>query len=130
LHPITALGKLVVNFIRSRPFILEAFLLDVTVNSIELTHEIIELFLLLPECVVVSKDARLALALILLLLDERLIVPLSLSLWFHGGIVTKQALSSASSVLDRVGPGRAVARIILEQVEHGCWLVTDDDHQS
>lgn len=105
MHPIIALGKLVVNFICSRPFILEAFLLDVTVNSIELTHEIIELFLLLPECVVVSEDACLALALILLLLVRDSLSPLSLSLWFHGGVVTKKALSSASSVLDRVGPG-------------------------
>jgi hypothetical protein len=29
----------------------------------------------------------------------------------------------------RVGLGRAVARVVLEQVEEGCWLVAYDDHK-
>jgi hypothetical protein len=95
LRPIAALGKLVLNLFCPGLFGHKAFLLYVTVNSIELMNERVELLLLLLEGVLASKDARLSLALILLSLDGGLIVPMPLL--FHGGVAMKSALSSASS---------------------------------
>lgn len=96
LRPVIALGKMVVNLLRPRSFGLEAFLLNVVVNTIELTDKSVKLFLLLSEGGLVGKNVHLTLALIFFLLDGGLIVSLPLS--FHGGVATKQALSSASSV--------------------------------
>lgn len=59
-------------------------------------NESVKHFLLLLEGGLVSEDAHLAMALIFLLLDGGLIIPLPLS--FHGGAATKKALSNASSV--------------------------------
>jgi hypothetical protein len=96
LRPVTTLGKLVVNLLRLGPFGLKSFRLDVAINSIELIDKSVNLFLLLPEGGLIGEDARLGLALIFLLLDGGLIIPLPLS--FHGGAATKKALSNASSV--------------------------------
>jgi hypothetical protein len=57
LCPITALGKLIVNLLHPRSFGLEAFLLDVAINSIELTDMDVKLSLLLPKSSLGSKDA-------------------------------------------------------------------------
>jgi hypothetical protein len=104
---------------------LEAFLLDVVVNSIELTKESFELLLLLSEGILASEDARLALALILLLLEGGSSSSLPFS--FHGGVSAKQ--NPFRRFIDvRVGPDRVVARIVLEQVEDGRRLATDDGH--
>jgi hypothetical protein len=87
---------MVVNLLHPRSFGLEVFLLNVAINTIELTDKSIKVFLLLSEGGLAGKNVRLTLAMIFFLLDGGLIVSLPLS--FHGGVATKQALSSASSV--------------------------------
>jgi hypothetical protein len=59
LRPVTAFGKLAIKPFCLGSFNLEAFLLDVTVNWIELTDESVEVFLLLPKCVLASENTLL-----------------------------------------------------------------------
>jgi hypothetical protein len=86
------------NLFRPGSFGLEAFLLDVTVISIELTNKSVELLLLLSKGILTSEDVCLASSLIFCLLDGGLIVPLPSS--FHGDVATKQTISNASSALE------------------------------
>jgi hypothetical protein len=83
LRPASALNKLVINFLCSGPFDLKAFLLDVVVNSIELTDKSIKLLLLLPKGGLAGKDMRLVLALIFFLLVGDLVVPVNVISWRH-----------------------------------------------
>jgi hypothetical protein len=59
LRPVTAFGKLAIKPFRLGSFGLEAFFLNVTVNSTELTDESVEAFLLPPKCVLASENALL-----------------------------------------------------------------------
>lgn len=81
MRPASALNKLVINFLYSGPFDLKAFLLDVVVNSIELTDKSIKLLLLLPKGGLAGKDMRLVLALIFFLLVGDLVVPVNVISW-------------------------------------------------
>lgn len=112
---VAALGKLVVNLFNLGSFGLEAFLLDVVVNSIELTDENVELLLLLSKGVLASEDAPLALSLILFL-DGGLIVPPAVLVSWR---CCHEAGHFRRLVSVGVGPGRAV----LEQIEDECRIV-------
>ena len=60
---------------------LKALLLDVVVNSIELTDKSTKLLLLLPKGGLAGKDMRLVLALIFFLLVGDLVVPVNVISW-------------------------------------------------
>lgn len=84
MRPASALNKLVINFLCSGPFDLKAFLLDVVVNSIELTDKSIKLLLLFSKGGLTGKDVRLTLGLIFFLLVGGLVVPLAIVVsWRH-----------------------------------------------
>jgi hypothetical protein len=57
LCPVTALGKLIINLLCPRSFGPEAFMLNVAINSIELTNMGVKLSLLLPKSSLAGKDA-------------------------------------------------------------------------
>jgi hypothetical protein len=117
LHPLAALGKLLIKRFCLRLFGLEAFMLDVIINSIELTDESVELLLLLLEGILVSEDARLAWRSYSSSCPPVVVVP-----WRY----CHEAGPFQCLIGARVSPSRVMARIVLEQVEVRCRLATDD----
>jgi hypothetical protein len=124
---VAALSELVAYLSRPGPFGLEVPSLDITIDAVEFLHEGVELFLLMAVECLASEDACLALMLVLLLDWRPPCPPPPLS--FCDGVATKRALSCASST-SKLASVKPWLESSSKQVGNGCWLVTDDGHQS
>lgn len=125
LCAIVGLSELVTYVPWSGPLDLGAPPLHITVDIVEFLHKGIKLLLLLMDGGLTSKDERLALVLFFLI--GVLLIPSAIVIR-RGHYHETDPFRCFFSV--EVNPGRAAARIVLEQVKDRCRLVADDDHHS
>lgn len=93
-----------------------ALSLNVIIDLVKFSDEGIVFLLLLREVSLVGEDVRPTLALVFFFLVRGFLVPQAFS--FRGGVATKRVLCFALMTME-----------LGEQVEDGCWLMVDDDHE-
>lgn len=116
IRVVAALDEMIVDLSCPRSFDLMALSLNVIIDLVKFSDEGIVFLLLLREVSLVGEDVRPTLALVFFFLVRGFLVPQAFS--FRGGVATKRVLCFALMTME-----------LGEQVEDGCWLMVDDDHE-